>query len=116
MVTVPTFNFCTKCVGRPGMIHDRTPKFPGHEFLDDFTTEQSFDSQATYVGHRCIWLISHITHECLYSQALVDVRSTGAGVKCLYCSFVCSSMYSLYIVVKKLCRDIKLPHQAISQT
>ena len=23
---------------------------------------------------------------CLYNQALADVRSTGAGIKCLYCS------------------------------
>ena len=25
--TVPTFNSCTKCVGWPGIIHDRTPDF-----------------------------------------------------------------------------------------
>ena len=23
--TVPTFNSCTKCVGGPGILHDRTP-------------------------------------------------------------------------------------------
>ena len=26
--TVPTFNFCTKYVGNPGIIHDRTPERP----------------------------------------------------------------------------------------
>ena len=25
--TVPTFNSCTKCLVRPGIIHDRTPNF-----------------------------------------------------------------------------------------
>ena len=27
----------------------------------------------------------YVTHECVYNQALADVRSTGAGIKCLYC-------------------------------
>ena len=27
--TVPTFNSCTKCMGGPGIIHDRTPSFVG---------------------------------------------------------------------------------------
>ena len=25
--TVPTFNSCTKCVGNPGILHDRTPNW-----------------------------------------------------------------------------------------
>ena len=49
------FNSCTKCVGSPGIIHDRTsdchlvfwawmrPQVP------DLTTERSFDSQGTWV-------------------------------------------------------------------
>ena len=51
MNTVPTFNSCTKCVGSPGIIYDRTPdrhQFPGHECMDDLTTERSFDSLATW--------------------------------------------------------------------
>ena len=27
----------------------------------------------------------HIIHECLYNQALADVRSAGAGINYLYC-------------------------------
>ena len=30
----------------------------------------------------------HILHECICKQALTDVRLTGAGIKCLYCSLV----------------------------
>ena len=39
--TVPTFNSCTKCVGSPGRIHDRTPDCP-QMFLgmDVFMTSQ----------------------------------------------------------------------------
>ena len=51
--TVPTSNSCTKCMGSPGMIHDRTPdchpKFPEHGCMDDFTTESSVGVQATWV-------------------------------------------------------------------
>ena len=38
------------------------------------------------MGHWCAWLIFwHIIHGYLYNLALVDVRSTGAGIKCLHC-------------------------------
>ena len=51
----------------------------------DLTTERSFDSQATLVidvlGSFCWYVI----HGCLYNPALSKVRSTGAGIKCLYC-------------------------------
>ena len=48
--TVPTFNSCTKCVGSPGIIHDRMPQLsPGSPCMDDLTTERSIDSQATRV-------------------------------------------------------------------
>ena len=50
--TVPTFNYCTKCVGSPGIMHDRTPhttQFPRHGCMDDLTTERSFDSLVTLV-------------------------------------------------------------------
>ena len=51
--TVPTFNSCTKCVGSPGMIHDRTPdcyhELPKHGCMDDLTIERSFVMEATWV-------------------------------------------------------------------
>ena len=33
---------------------------------------------------------------CLYNQVLADVRSTGAGIKCLYCS-VCYTYFRLFL-------------------
>ena len=52
VITVPTFNSCTECVGSPGMIHDCRLDFtqcPGHKYMVDLTTERNFDSQATCV-------------------------------------------------------------------
>ena len=49
--------------------------------MDELKTERSFYSQATWVIDVLILLF--IT--CLYIQAFADVRSTGAGIKCLYC-------------------------------
>ena len=37
------------------------------------------------MGHHYIWPIFYVSHWCFYNQALADVRSTGAGIKCLYC-------------------------------
>ena len=54
--------------------------------MDDPTTERSFDLQAT-------WVIDALGlfFECSYNQALADVCSTGAGIKCLYCTSTLSS-------------------------
>ena len=30
----------------------------------------------------CFW---HVIYRCLYNQALADVRSTGAGIKYIFC-------------------------------
>ena len=49
---MPTFNFCTKGVSSPGIIHDRMPDyllFLGHSCMDELTNERTFDSQATWV-------------------------------------------------------------------
>ena len=50
--------------------------------MDDLTAERRFDSKATSGSSMCF---GHVTHGRLYNQALEDVRSTGAGIKCLYC-------------------------------
>ena len=43
--------------------------FSGHGCMDKLTTEHSFDSQATWLGHWCIWLIFwHVIYGCLYNQ------------------------------------------------
>ena len=58
------------------------PTFLGR---DDLTTGLSFDSKATWVTDVLSMLFWHVIHGCLYNQALADIRSTGAGIKCLYC-------------------------------
>ena len=34
----------------------------------------------------CLSYLLTFYHGCLYNQAFADVRSTGAGIKCLYCT------------------------------
>ena len=53
---------------------------------DDLTTERSFDPQATWVIDVLGTSFWHVIHRALYNQALADVRSIGAGIKCLYCT------------------------------
>ena len=46
------FNSCTKCLGSPGIIQDRTPichPFSGHGRMYDLTTARNTDSHATWV-------------------------------------------------------------------
>ena len=49
----------------------------------------------------------HVIHGCLYNHALVDVRSTGAGIKCLHCKvllwILCgySVVTSLYVFMAR---------------
>ena len=47
--TVTPCHSCTKCVGSPILICPVATQFPGHECMDDLTTERSFGSQATWV-------------------------------------------------------------------
>ena len=68
--TVPTFNSCTKCMGSPGIINDRTSdchQSPGHGCIDDLTTERSFDSQAT-------WVIDML--DLFFDVSSIDVSTT----------------------------------------
>ena len=39
----------------------------------------------------------HVSHGVLYIQALVDVRSTGAGIRCLYCSVPVYMLCFMYL-------------------
>ena len=91
--TVLTFSSYTKCMGSLGIIHDRTPGCHhvswayGCRCMDHLTNERSFDLQATYVGDWCAWpIFRHFIYRSLNNQALTDVRSTSAGIKCLYCT------------------------------
>ena len=87
--TVPSFNSSTKCLDSPGIMHDRTPDWRvswacDHRFLTSLLTVVWF---ASYVCHWCAWLIFfwYVINSCLYNVALADFRSTGVGIKCLYC-------------------------------
>ena len=82
-------------MGSPGIIHDRTPdcqpKFPEHGLLIT-STERSFDLQVACHCYAWVIFLLHDIHWCLYNQALADVRSTGAGIKCLYCTCIWVSL------------------------
>ena len=85
-ITVPTFNSCTKCVGSPGMINDRTSDcHPGSlAWMHRWSRNWTYLWFAVHVCHSCAWLIDvidvlgllfwHAIHECLYTQTLADVR------------------------------------------
>ena len=84
---VPTLNSCNKCVGNPGIIHDRMPDF-SHCFLgvNAWMTSQLNVALICELSGSFMCLAYFVIYECCHNQALADVRSTGAGIKCLYCS------------------------------
>ena len=86
--TVPTFNSCTKCVGRPGRIHDRTPECSPIFFgMDVYMTSQLILALIRKLRVSSMYLAYFLRcyTRCLYNQALPDVRSTGAGIKYSFC-------------------------------
>ena len=88
MSTVPTFNSCTKRMDRPGIIRDRTSEcqqLPGHECMDDVTTERCFISKLRVSLIRLAYSLMY-NPWVFYNKALATVLSTGAESKCLYCS------------------------------
>ena len=84
--TVLTLNSCTKCVGSPGMIPDRTPDC--HPVL--WVWKRRWPHSWTWIWFIFVdvlgLLLGHSIHWCVYNQALADVRSTGAGIECPYCT------------------------------
>ena len=56
--------------------------------MDDLTNESSFDSKGTWAIYVLgLFFLTCYTLE-FHNQALADVRSTGSGIKCLYCMLV----------------------------
>ena len=51
-------------------------------------------SQLNVAFIRKLWVIAVFGlfgwHGCLYNQAVADVRMTDAGIKCLFCTIICS--------------------------
>ena len=56
----------------------------GHGCMDDLTTERRVDGQLCGPFMCLAYFSCHVIQRCLYKQALADVRSTGAGIRCLY--------------------------------
>ena len=82
--TVPTFIFCTKCLGSLVIIHYRS-SFLG---MDGWLTSQlnvALIGKSTLVIDMLGLLFGMLLHGYLYKQELADVWSTGAEIKCLYC-------------------------------
>ena len=86
-----TFNSCTKCVGRSGITHARAPNcypvFWSWTFMDDLTLNLALISKLRGSLVCSAYFLWHVIHGCLYNQALAGARSTGAGIKYLYCSY-----------------------------
>ena len=57
-----------------------------------------------------------VTHGFLYNQALENVRSTGAGIKCLYCTCTRSWAYMPAIHCNYRCRTNDLPWIMLTQS
>ena len=70
-------------MGSLAIIHDRTPDY--HQVS---WAERAFDSQATWVMGVIGLFFGVLSFAFSYNQALADVRSTGAGIECLYCNFL----------------------------
>ena len=73
-------------MGIPGIVHDRTldcPQLSGHGCTDYVKSKSSFDSHFDR-SLKCSAYFFDVTHGCLFNHALADVRSTGAGIQCLY--------------------------------
>ena len=79
---MPTFNSCTKC---PGIIHERTPDC--HPVSWAWMTSQlNLALIRKLLGSlMCLAYCYDMLSTSLYDQAMADVRSTGAEIKCLYC-------------------------------
>ena len=81
--------FCTEWVGILSKIHDRTPGCHPVSWswvrpqVTELKTEHSFDTTDTWLVQVCF---GHVIPGHLYSRALTDVRSTGAGIKCRHCT------------------------------
>ena len=63
-------------------------QFHGHGCVDYLQIERRCYQIATLRSLMCFDHFWHVIHGVLYNQALADVRSTGAGTKCLYCRFL----------------------------
>ena len=75
--------------------HARLP--PSYLGMDAWLTSQlTVALIPSYMGHWYVWLFWNVSYGCFYNQALTDVRSTDAGIECLYCMCMLSITVSYY--------------------
>ena len=101
--TVPAFNSCTKCAGMsPDIINDHTPDC--HPVSWAWMEPQVPDLQLNVASicklcwsSMCLaYFFGTFIHQCLYDHTLAEVWSTGAGIKCLYCTGVNPFAYGVH--------------------
>ena len=90
--------------GKPGLNKRPHARLP-FSFLDMnalmTSTEHSFESQATLVIYVLGLFFWQVIHRSMYNQAFADVRSTGAGIKCLFYSSINSSIGNICLIEPK---------------
>ena len=83
--------------------------------MDDLTIERSFGSQATWVIDVLGLYFWRVSHGCFYNQAIEDVRSTGAGIKCLYCRPSNHIQWNCIIITSIFCSDRAVARRQIEE-
>ena len=87
--TVPIFYSCTKCVGSPGIMHDRMPDC--HPASWAWMTSQLNVALICKLPGSLMCLayffVVHVIHRLLYNLILADVWLTGAVIECMYCIY-----------------------------
>ena len=103
-----TFNSCTKCVGSPGTTACLiATQLPDHGCMDDITTESRFDSKL--IGQLiCFGYFLHVIRGCSYNQALAEVVSPGAAIKCVYCN-----IFFMWISFLPFASDRNIPNYMV---
>ena len=76
--------------------------FLGYGCRKDLITIHTFDLQSTWVIDMFRLSCLYVIRGCLYDQAVADVRSTSAGIKCLYCTAqsACAVINSTWVMEK----------------
>ena len=83
-----TFNSRTEYLGSHGLVHVYMPSWKPvtWAWMHGWPNKWKKLWMASYMGQCEAWHVFwHVIHGCLYNQALADIRSIGAGIKCLYC-------------------------------
>ena len=83
MPTVPTFNSCTQWVGSPGMPDCHQVPWSWRYGSGTSQLKAALTRKLRW-SLMCLAYFWRVIHRSLYNQEQADVRTTGAGTKCLY--------------------------------